>query len=80
MKILRTEYLINHGDFSNSKACALVLKTIHEAIDSVKWPPQNSSFVINPGKNTNGVKPIKEHCVAYLKQKGWELEKPMNLG
>jgi hypothetical protein len=53
---------------------------IYNAIDSVKWPDDSSTFIINPGKNSNGVKPIKERCVSFLKQNGWELEKPMNLG
>jgi hypothetical protein len=80
MKILQTEYLIRNSKFSVSEDFDNILGTINEAIYSVKWPIENSSFVLNPGKNTNGVKPIKEQCVKYLKQKGWELEKPMYLG
>jgi len=63
-----------------SSAFKSILDTIYEAIDFVKWPDGNSKFFINPGKNTNGVKPIKERCVCFLRNKGWELEKPMDLG
>ena len=80
MKILRTEYLIKKGRFSKSNAYNDTLKTIYDAIDSVKWPDGSSAFIINPGKQSNGVKPIKERCVSFLRQNGWELEKPMNLG
>jgi hypothetical protein len=80
MKILRTEYLIKSGGFSRSKLYTSILKIIYEAIDSVKWPEQSNIFTINPGKNSNGVKPIKEYCVKYLEKNGWKLEKPMDLG
>jgi len=80
MKILRTEYLIKRGKFSESRAYKKILKTIYNSIDSVKWPDGGSTFIINPGKNSNGVKPIKERCVSFLEQNGWELEKPMELG
>jgi len=80
MKILQIEYLIRQGKFSESSTYKSLLETVFKAIESVKWPPENSSFVINPGKNTNGVKPIKDLCVNYLEQNGWELEKPMYLG
>jgi hypothetical protein len=80
MKILRIEYLIKNGSFSKSSAYRSILKIVNEAIESVKWPDSNDKFLINPGKNSNGVKPIKDLCVNYLKQHGWELEKPMNLG
>ena len=80
MKTLRTEYLIKKGVFSISPEFKYLLVSIYEAIDLVKWPNGNSKFIINPGKNSNGVKPIKENCVSYLKEKGWELEKPMDLG
>lgn len=80
MKILQTEYLIRNSKFSVSEDFDNILGTIYEAIDSVKWPIGNSSFVLNPGKNANGVKPIKEQCVECLKQKGWELERHMDIG
>jgi len=80
MKILRTEYLIKSGVFSKSRIYNETLSIILSAIDSVKWPDENSTFIINPGKNSNGVKPIKDRCVYFLEQNGWELEKPMDLG
>jgi hypothetical protein len=80
MRLLRTEFLVKRGEFINSPAFELVFETIHNAIDSVKWPDSSPRFSIFPGKNANGVKPIKELCMSYLKGKNWELEKYMDLG
>jgi hypothetical protein len=66
--------------FSKSRIYNETLSVIYNAINSVKWPDDNSTFTINPGKNSNGVKPIKERCISFLEQNGWELEKPMDLG
>ena len=80
MKLLRTEFLIRNGPFVESPAYSLVFDTIYKAIDSVKWPDSSTKFTIFPGKNANGVKPIKELCVSYLNAHDWELEKNMDLG
>jgi Restriction endonuclease BamHI len=80
MKTLRTEFLIKKGNFVDSPAYELIFSTIYKAIDSVKWPDGADTFTIFPGKNANGVKPIKERCVSYLKNRDWELEKKMDLG
>lgn len=80
MKTLRTEFLIKKGPFIDSSEYELVFKTIYKAIDSVKWPDDSRKFTIHFGKNANGVKPIKQRCVSYLKQQDWELEKDMDLG
>jgi len=80
MKLLRTEFLIKSGNFIDSPAYKIIFDTIYKAIDNVKWPDNSTQFTIHPGKNANGVKPIKQRCVSYLKENNWELEKNMNLG
>lgn len=80
MKLIRTEFLIQKGKFINSPAYNLIFRTIYKAIDSVKWPDDSTVFTIHPGKNANGVKPIKQRCVSYLQNNNWELEKNMHLG
>jgi len=80
MKLLRTEFLIKKGPFIDTPEYNKIFSTISKAIDSVKWPAASNIFTIFPGKNANGVKPIKDQCVSFLKIKGWELEKNMNLG
>ncbi|MGH3281398.1 MAG: hypothetical protein ACRDNW_19990, partial [Trebonia sp.] len=50
------------------------------AIDQIKWPPGNDSFVIYPesGKKRdmgNGVKPIKDALIHHLRSLGWVLER-----
>ena len=80
MKVLRTEYLVKTGKFIDTPVCKSIFSTIEKAIDSIKWPEGSDIFTIYPGKNANGVKPIKKQCVSYLKEKNWELEKKMSLG
>src|SRR5690242_18115098 len=40
-------------------------------IEAIKWPPGSPDFTLRPGKNCNGVKPIKEAFVDYLEMQGW---------
>lgn len=79
MKIVREICLINVGDFEESSDWAILQSEIREAIYSIVYPPGASLFTINPTKHGNGVKPIKEACMAALQDRfGWRLETPIN--
>ncbi len=75
MKILRTTYLIKVGEFGNSPEWELRHTQIIKAISGVEWPVGSGSFTLNNIKmKNNGVVPIKESCMADLKNMGWGLE------
>lgn len=40
-------------------------------IDAIRWPPGSDDFTIPPGKNLNGVVPIKGAFVEHLRDQGW---------
>ena len=46
-------------------------RDILDGIDAIVWPPGASEFALHPGKNLNGVKPIKDAFVELLTHKGW---------
>lgn len=79
MKILRIEYLIRKGPFAASAEFEEVLGEINNAIQAVTWPFGSDSFVINPVKQANGVKPIKNGCMDHLYKHGWRHEKRMKI-
>lgn len=79
MKIIKTEVLINHGDFFNSNEFSKLLSEIDIAISKVVWPLGSQKFSINPKRKGNGVKPIKIGCMDHLEQSGWELEKRLSI-
>ncbi len=79
MKILRIEYLIRKGPFSTSAEFEQLLGEIKDSIQAVAWPPGSDSFVINPVKQANGVKPIKNGCMEHLYGQGWRHEKRMKI-
>lgn len=79
MKILRNEYLIRKGPFSTSAEFEELLGEIKDSIQAVAWPPGSDSFVINPVKQANGVKPIKNGCMEHLYKHGWRHEKRMKI-
>jgi len=83
VKLAHIEYLIKKGAFASSKAWTGILSDLKEAISSVVWPPNNSSFILNPqtgrGRGEgNGVKPIKEACMLTLNQLGWSIDERRN--
>ena len=80
MKILQIKYLIRKGQFSTSESMNQSLNEIEEAIALVKWPTGSDRFILYPEKKRNGVKPIKNQCMEFLHQKGWNLEKKVHLG
>ena len=74
MKILRTEILFQQGTLFTSQEFINLLGEIETAIHKVVWPLDTQSFSINPSKKGNGVKPIKNGCMMYLRDSGWKLE------
>ncbi len=75
MKILQEVSLINRGNFRESQEWAVIQNEIRRAIELIVWPPGTSTFTINPSLHGNGVKPMKNACMAALKEiYGWQLE------
>ncbi|MEZ2321195.1 restriction endonuclease [Microcoleus sp. EPA2] len=75
MKIVQEVSLISHGDFEESQEWGVIKNEIRIAIDAIVWPVGASSFTINPTRHGNGVKPIKNACMAALHDDfGWQLE------
>ncbi|MGB3759759.1 MAG: restriction endonuclease [Rivularia sp. (in: cyanobacteria)] len=67
--------LISRGGFDKSQEWSIIQSEIRSAIDLIVYPNGTSSFTINPTRHGNGVKPIKNACMAALQQNfGWELE------
>lgn len=79
MKIIRTEVLINSGQFFNTAQFHTVLNEIADSISKVVWPLGSQSFSINPVKKGNGVKPIKNGCMEHLESLGWRLEERLQI-
>lgn len=79
MKILRVEFLIRQGEFGKSEELEDTIRIAKEAIYSIHWPQNTSSFILYPEKHINGVVPIKKSCMEYLQGSGWELEKRMKI-
>ncbi len=79
MKIVHVEKLVSTGSFARSREWKRVRDGLHEAIRAVDWPPGTGKFTIYPqsGKRRgegNGVKPIKNECIAKLCEQGWRAE------
>jgi hypothetical protein len=79
MKILKIHYLIRDNNLVNSQEYKKLLQEVYEAIKAIKWPPRSRYFTLNPIKQGNGVKPIKEGLQQYLQQRGWQIEHRMAL-
>ncbi len=66
MKIVKEISLISHGSFEESQEWIVIQNEIRSAIGLIVWPPDTSNFTINPAPHGNGVKPIKNACMAAL--------------
>lgn len=83
MKLAKIEYLMNAGSFFESSEWRVVLNDLRKSIASVVWPPNSSSFILNPSTGRgrgegNGVKPIKEACMFTLGKLGWNTDERKN--
>ncbi len=77
MKIEKTKVFISKGEFSTSPEFISIKDEINEAIKLVTWYGEDT-FIVNPTRKGNGVKPIKEKFVNFLKSKGWKDEAQMS--
>lgn len=67
--------LLSRGGFEQSQEWSIIQSEIRSAIDLIVYPTGTSNFTINPARHGNGVKPIKNACMAALQDNfGWELE------
>jgi len=83
MKIVHSHIIVKKGKFASSREFTTIEKQISQAVAKIKWPPKARGFYLNPdskGKGRgegNGVKPMKDACVQYLKDHGWADEHTM---
>lgn len=81
MKVVHEETIVLHGSLADSSELKNIESEIKLAIREISWPTGAEGFFLNPnsrGKGRgegNGVKPIKEACMTYLKGVGWEDER-----
>ena len=81
MKIVHQERIVHKGSLTKDKILNDIDKELQSAIKSIRWPEGAEGFYLDPnskGKGRgegNGVKPIKEAFISYLKNKGWQDEK-----
>jgi Restriction endonuclease BamHI len=75
VKIVQEVSLISRGNFEESQEWAIIQNEIRSAIALIVHPPGASNFTINATLHGNGVKPIKNACMAALEENfGWRLE------
>jgi len=79
MKLVKTEVLLDKGDFSSTEDWCRICRQIETSIKAVEWPPGSGSFTIHAqsGKKRgqgSGVKPIKDIFISRLKDYGWKIE------
>jgi len=79
VKLVREEVLIDTGGFGETEACQNSLREIRDAIMSVTWPPGSCGFTIHPGKEANGVRPIRDAFVLALQSQHWLAQQPFPL-
>jgi hypothetical protein len=80
VKIVQEVSLISRGNFEESQEWGVIKNEIRIAIDAIAWPVGASNFTIDPTRHGNGVKPIKNACMAAVQNKfGWHLETPIRL-
>jgi len=79
VRIVREETVLDVGGAGASREVARALDDIRAAVSQVTWPPGNDTFVIKPGKEANGVRPIRDAFVLALEGRGWKKEQPFPL-
>lgn len=78
VRLVEWQVLINNG-FSDTLAYRRVEADVRTGVEKIVWPVGNDRFVINSDTGRgrgrgNGVKPIKDAFVEYLKTRGWITE------
>jgi hypothetical protein len=80
VKIVHREDIVRKGALAQSPDIITATGEVEQAIKEICWPSGADGFYLNPsskGKGRgegNGVKPIKEACITYLKSVGWKDE------
>ena len=79
MKIVDVVTLRSCGTYARSKHWSKTKSQILKAVRRCEWPIGSGKFTIYPqsGKKRgegNGVKPIRNEFVAFLKEQGWAIE------
>lgn len=74
MRLLDVRYLKNTGPFAASPAAQQIRREIESAIAGVYWPLGSNSFTLHEQRQGNGVKPIKDHFIGYLRSENWIVE------
>ena len=80
MKIKEIIDLIVQRDPVRAGETDLLFAEVLEGIKAVVWPVGGPDFAIFPVREANGVKPIKNECIEYLRVRGWEPEKEIRVG
>ncbi len=70
MKLLAWHHVIDNS-FTKTSEFKIVRKDITAAISAIAWPPGAPDFTLNPTREGNGVKPIKDAFVEVLVAQGW---------
>jgi len=78
MKIEHENFLIKNGPFSDSNEFSTIMLELNAAIQCVTWHDP-VKFIINPIQKGNGVFPIKDNFINYLKGLKWLPENKMAL-
>jgi hypothetical protein len=81
VKIVDVITLQRSGTYASSKHWKTTRRQIHDAVRRCEWPVGSGSFTIHPqsGKRRgegNGVLPIRNEFVSFLKARGWVIEGP----
>lgn len=80
MKIVQQQDIVRKGRLADSVDIKEAEQEISDGIKAIHWPEGAGGFFLNPaskGKGRgegNGVKPIKEAFITYLKSKDWKDE------
>lgn len=75
MKITNVATLISNGNFANSIEYSKIENDVFTAILNMENPMGSGAFILNSGKQANGVKPIKDNFIEYLDTQGWKNER-----
>jgi hypothetical protein len=81
---VKTEILIDRGDFSKSESWNKIKSDIIQSIQALEYPKGAGKFILRneSGKKRgrgSGVKPIRDMFCAKLEQLGWRLEYRINI-
>ena len=84
MRFIELVLLINRGEFSDSQRWNRIMSDLRESIVSIEWPIGSRKFILfdDTGRGRgegNGVVPIKKMFQSGLEERGWELERKLDI-